>query len=160
MSGKQIWGTVARLGGALGAIHQCGVFGACVHAGCLAQGRHGSKRCCVLGIPPCTTARAPILKATRWRCAGADEAGAKLLSKVTLHAARSAEGVAVGRNGRLRLLPLPTPRWPDLLVVHSAEDRCSTGFRNAHSLEFPACDRLCQRRLLGVGACCRYIWPC
>lgn len=56
-------------------------------------------------------------------CAGADEAGTKLLSKVALHAARSAEGVAVGRNWRLRLLPLPTPRWPDLLVAHSAEDR-------------------------------------
>ncbi|KAK9827610.1 hypothetical protein WJX81_005946 [Elliptochloris bilobata] len=54
---------------------------------------------------------------------GSDEEGAKLLSKATLHAARSADGVAVGRNGRLRLLPLPTPRWPDLLVVHSAEDR-------------------------------------
>lgn len=54
--------------------------------------------------------------------AGADDA--ELLSKVTLHAARSADGVAVGRNARLRLLPLPTPRWPDLLVAHAPEDRC------------------------------------
>ena len=57
--------------------------------------------------------------------AGADDA--ELLSNVTLHAARSADGGAVGRYGRLRLLPLPTPRWPDLLVAHAPEDRCRAG---------------------------------
>ena len=72
-------------------------------------------------------------------CAGSDEAGAKLLSAVTLHAARSADGVAVGRNGRLRLLPLPTPRWPDLLVVHAPEERCCIVIRRFKRMQMCTC---------------------
>jgi flavorubredoxin len=55
--------------------------------------------------------------------AGGDEAGAALLSAINLIAARSGESLEVGGETRLKLIPCPTPRWPDLLVVYSPAER-------------------------------------
>jgi flavorubredoxin/flavin reductase (DIM6/NTAB) family NADH-FMN oxidoreductase RutF len=108
-----------------------------------------------------TPARLPTLKALlQARVAAADEGGAApapldvyvstlalrllretlgpapgdaaLLAGVTLHAAKP--GTAVGRGGRLALVPAPTPRWPDLLLAHDAPTRTlfSSKFFSAH----------------------------
>ena len=54
---------------------------------------------------------------------GKDEEGAALLSGVTLTTARVDARVQLDSGAVLRLLPAPTPRWPDLLTVHSDADR-------------------------------------
>jgi len=46
-----------------------------------------------------------------------------LLSDVTLTTARVDARVQLDSGAVLRMLPAPTPRWPDLLTVHSDVDR-------------------------------------
>ncbi len=55
--------------------------------------------------------------------AGGDKEGAALLSSVELVAARSGASLEVGTEIALKLIPCPTPRWPDLLVAYSPGDR-------------------------------------
>ena len=55
--------------------------------------------------------------------AGGDKEGAALLSAVELVAARSGGSLEVGDQTLLKLIPCPTPRWPDLLVAYSPSDR-------------------------------------
>lgn len=55
--------------------------------------------------------------------ADGDEEGAALLSAVELVAARSGSSLEVGEETSLKLIPCPTPRWPDLLVAYSPSDR-------------------------------------
>ena len=55
--------------------------------------------------------------------AGKDEAGTALLSTVTLTAAKSDSSIELDSGALLRLIPCPTPRWPDLLSVSSDADR-------------------------------------
>ena len=55
--------------------------------------------------------------------AGKDEAGAALLSSVTLTVAKSDSSLKLDSGALLRLIPCPTPRWPDLLAVSSDADR-------------------------------------
>lgn len=59
----------------------------------------------------------------RCHSAGGDDEGAALLTSLNLVAARSGESLEVGREAKLKLIPCPTPRWPDLLVVYSPTDR-------------------------------------
>ncbi|CAL8463910.1 g3445 [Coccomyxa elongata] len=54
---------------------------------------------------------------------GGDKEGAALLSSVELVAARSGGSLEVGQETVLKLIPCPTPRWPDLLVAYSPGDR-------------------------------------
>ncbi len=46
-----------------------------------------------------------------------------MLSGVTLTTARVDARVQLDSGAVLRMLPAPTPRWPDLLTVHSDVDR-------------------------------------
>jgi flavorubredoxin len=54
---------------------------------------------------------------------GGDKEGAALLSSVELVAARSGASLELGEETSLKLIPCPTPRWPDLLVAYSPSDR-------------------------------------
>ena len=67
--------------------------------------------------------------------AGKDEEGAALLSDVTLTTARVDARVELDSGTVLRMLPAPTPRWPDLLTVHSDADRMlfSSKVRNRYA---------------------------
>lgn len=64
--------------------------------------------------------------------AEADEALASALRNVQLEAVSRGSEIFLSQRGqvrgrRLRFIPIPTPRWPDLLAVHSeeGEQRCS-----------------------------------
>lgn len=53
-----------------------------------------------------------------------DKAGAAFLSKLNLIAARPDSAIDLGTPGEaLSLIAVPTPRWPDLLVVYSPAAR-------------------------------------
>ncbi|KAK9816862.1 hypothetical protein WJX72_006273 [[Myrmecia] bisecta] len=50
---------------------------------------------------------------------GKTEEDAQLLANTTLTAARVGGDLLVGSEGGLQLIPVPTPRWPDLLCAYS-----------------------------------------
>ena len=54
---------------------------------------------------------------------GKDETGTALLSTVTLTVAKSDSSIELDSGALLRLIPCPTPRWPDLLALSSDADR-------------------------------------
>ena len=56
------------------------------------------------------------------RVTGKDEAGSALLSTVKLTVAKSDSSIQLDSGTQLRLIPSPTPRWPDLLSVSSDAD--------------------------------------
>ncbi|KAI7837260.1 hypothetical protein COHA_008874 [Chlorella ohadii] len=72
--------------------------------------------------------------------AEADEALASALRNVQLEAVSRGSEIFLSQRGqvrgrRLRFIPIPTPRWPDLLAVHSEEDNIlfSSNFFSAHN---------------------------
>ena len=67
----------------------------------------------------------PAFHGFRAWCAGKDEESVALLSSssVTLTTAKPGSVLELSADHLLRLLPTPTPRWPDLLAVYSSADR-------------------------------------
>ncbi len=57
---------------------------------------------------------------------GGDEQSAALLSRITLQVAKPGTTVTLGKttaDTALRLIPTPTPRWPDLLTIYSPKQK-------------------------------------
>ncbi|KAL3160809.1 hypothetical protein ABBQ38_009218 [Trebouxia sp. C0009 RCD-2024] len=63
-----------------------------------------------------------------------DKEGAQLLESVKIVTAKSGTTVAFSENSKLKLIPVPTPRWPDLLCVYHKTDRLlfSSNMFSAH----------------------------
>jgi flavorubredoxin/flavin reductase (DIM6/NTAB) family NADH-FMN oxidoreductase RutF len=76
--------------------------------------------------PPCDVHLSnPALRLLR-ECLDTDPAGAALAGGLTLRVVRGGgdpASRAAGPGGRLELVPVPTPRWPDLLVAVDREAR-------------------------------------
>lgn len=60
-----------------------------------------------------------VLKSTMEK----DEEGSKLLQAVNVVTAKTGTTVTLSEDSKLQLIPVPTPRWPDLLCVYHRTDR-------------------------------------
>ena len=100
---------------------------------CTGNGVAGACRCRLQHLPPLAPPSPapqlllsnPALQLLNERAA-ADEALASALRGVQVEAVSRGSELRLSQRGqvagrRLRFIPIPTPRWPDLVAVHSEE---------------------------------------